>query len=299
MSFWQSQNWKKLILNAHQAQKTFLIDDILVEKRSIWLWKYWLFALWIWEKQKINEKKIIELCKRENALFVQIETFWVDRKINLELKNFHSWYYKKFITPYTAYIDLTKTSDEILAEMKPKWRYNIKLAAKKWVEVFEAEKTSKNVEIFYNLMLQTTSRDDFSGNTLNYYKTFLQEVTSSRLLLAKKDDEIIAGWIFVFEKDISIYYYWASTSQKQYRNLMAPYLLQWEAIKIAQEMGSKIYDFLWIASPEEENSPLAWVTDFKLKLTPNIKEVSKSYIYIHKKLSYKIFLIIRKIKSIF
>jgi lipid II:glycine glycyltransferase (peptidoglycan interpeptide bridge formation enzyme) len=48
-----------------------------------------------------------------------------------ELEYFKTGYYKKFIPPYTAIIDLTKTEDEILAGMKPKGRYNIRLAEKK------------------------------------------------------------------------------------------------------------------------------------------------------------------------
>jgi lipid II:glycine glycyltransferase (peptidoglycan interpeptide bridge formation enzyme) len=40
-------------------------------------------------------------------------------------------YYKKFITPYTAVINLEKSEEEILARMKPKGRYNIRLSEKK------------------------------------------------------------------------------------------------------------------------------------------------------------------------
>jgi len=40
-------------------------------------------------------------------------------------------HYKKFITPHTAVIDLEKSEEEILANMKPKGRYNIRLAEKK------------------------------------------------------------------------------------------------------------------------------------------------------------------------
>jgi lipid II:glycine glycyltransferase (peptidoglycan interpeptide bridge formation enzyme) len=56
------------------------------------------------------------------------------KEIVLSSDNFKFWkidYYKKFITPYTALIDLEKTEEDILADMKPKGRYNIKLAKKK------------------------------------------------------------------------------------------------------------------------------------------------------------------------
>lgn len=299
MSIWQSHPWKKLLLTSNQAQNVFEIDWIFVEKRSIWFWKYWLFALWVSGKQKINEEKLIELCKLQNCLFIQLETFGVDEKINLELKSFKSWYYKKFITPYTAIIDVSKTEEEILASMKPKWRYNINLASKKWVEVFIAEKTQENIKIFYDLMRQTTKRDWFSGNTLEYYKNFLEIISESSLIFTKFEDKILSAWIFIFDKEVSIYYYWASTSDKNYRNLMAPYLMQWFAIQKAKKVWSKFYDFLWIATPWEKNSSLAWVTDFKLKFTSDIKKVSESYIFINKKCKYFIFQILKKIKSKF
>ncbi|MDR2639905.1 MAG: peptidoglycan bridge formation glycyltransferase FemA/FemB family protein [Candidatus Peribacteria bacterium] len=38
--------------------------------------------------------------------------------------------------------------------------------------------------------------------------------------------------MFVYTEDVAIYYYGASTSNEKFRNLMAPYLLQWNAILI-------------------------------------------------------------------
>jgi lipid II:glycine glycyltransferase (peptidoglycan interpeptide bridge formation enzyme) len=80
-----------------------------------------------------GQEQLIELCKKENALFLQVETINYNNKTPSPFKG-EGWgegYYKKFITPYTAIIDLTKSEDEILANMKPKGRYNIRLAEKK------------------------------------------------------------------------------------------------------------------------------------------------------------------------
>jgi len=304
MNIWQTKKWWEMLLASNQAEKIFYVDEIQIEKRSIWMKKYWFFIL-AWELEKISNKetfqKIKDLAEKENVLFVQVETLDYSEKkedIYKELFKDNIWYYKKFITPFTAVIDLEKSEDEILSDMKPKWRYNIKLARKKWVEVKSVEKTRENIQKYYELMLETTSRDNFSGNNLEYYITFLEKLENSELLLAYKDEEVIAGWIFVFDKEVSIYYYWASTSKKEYRNLMAPYLLQWEAILIAKSKNSKIFDFLWVANPNSKNDSLEWVTSFKKKLTPDIRKVSESYLFINKKFSYKIFKILRKIKSI-
>ena len=305
MSIWQTKKWQEMLKKSGQVSEFFEIDSILVEKRKVSMWEYWLFVLWL--DKEINKKtvnKLIELCKKENCLFFQIET--IDYLDNIFLPfskgvpeggGIISWYYKKFITPYTAVIDLEKTEEEILAKMKPKWRYNIKLATKKWVVSEIVEKTEENIKAYYDLMLETTSRDNFSWNSLEYYSDFLNNLENSKLILAKKDDKIIAGGIFIFDKEVSIYYYWASSSDKEYRNLMAPYLVQWEAIKYAKSIKSKIYDFLWVATPWDNNSELAWVTSFKKKLTSDIREVSNSYIFINKKIKYFIINTLRRLKK--
>ena len=67
---------------------------------------------------------------------------------------------------------------------------------------------------------------------------------------------------------------------------MASYLLQWEAVKEAKKRGCKTYDFLGIADPKDEKSPLAGVTDFKLKLTDETKEWPATQILVMRKIAY-------------
>ncbi len=297
MSIWQTKNWQEMLKKSWQVEDYYIVDNVYIEKRSIWLWYYWMFAIWVdlIDIQTSTYKKAIELSKNEACLFMQFETlhYWV--KINSNFNNIKSWYYKKFITPYTSVIDLSMSEDDILSKMKPKWRYNIRLASKKWVEVLEVEKNDKNISTFYDLMLETTSRDWFNGNNLDYYKTFLNTIKESKLLFAYYEWKVIAAGIFTYT-DVAIYYYWASTSDKKYRNIMAPYLLQWEAIKIWKEKWCKFYDFLWVSTPWDKNSSLVWVTDFKLKLSKDVRNVSESYIYINNKIKYYLLQLIRKIK---
>ena len=309
MSIWQTKIWWEMLIDSGQAEKIFEINWIFIEKRKVSLWEYGLFVLWL--EKELNEKDVnemIELCKKEKALFLQIENLdynsinWTN--INLPFSKgvpkgggIKSWYYKKFITPYTAVIDTTLSEEQILSNMKPKGRYNIKLAEKKGIEVIEVQKSDENIRLFYNLMLETTSRDWFNWNSIDFYKIFLNSLDNSKLLLAYYEWQVIAWWIFIFDKEASIYYYWASSWDSKYRNLMAPYLLQWEAIKIAKSTWSKIYDFLWVAWPDDINSPLAWVTDFKKKFTSDIRYISDSFIYINKKSKYFLINTVRKVKT--
>ena len=299
MSIWQTKSWQEMLQKSWQVEKSIYLKNIFIEKRKVSLWEFWLFTLWVDYKDIPKDflDEIKNLCKVENALFFQIETLDYKHFEEKDLDWFEKKYYKKFITPFTAIIDLEKSEDEILADMKQKWRYNIRLAEKKWVKIMEAEKTEKNIKIFYDLMMETTSRDNFFWNTFDYYKIFLDELPYSKLLFAYFEGKIISAWIFVFLENEAIYYYWASTSEKQYRNLMAPYLLQWKAIQIAKEKWIKIYDFLWTAWETEKNSPLAWVTDFKLKFTKQSQKVSESFLFINKKFKYKFIKFLKKLKK--
>ncbi len=178
--------------------------------------------------------------------------------------------------------------------MKPKGRYNIKVASKNGVQVKQVWKSKENIQKFYDLMQETTSRDNFFGNTLTYYQKFLQQ-EHAQLFFAQHEDDLIAAGIFIQDKETMYYYYGASSSQK--RNLMAPYLLQWSVIQHAKALGCSLYDFLGIASPDDTDSSLAGVTDFKLKLTPDTRKVSESFLYIHKKWKYTVIQFLKNVRK--
>lgn len=281
-----------------QAEKICYVWDIAFEKRSLGGGYFWLFALGVESGVTFDGGEIQKLAREEGVLLVQVESIFYNDGFEMQADGFEKGYFKKFITPYTAILDLQKDLDVLLSEMKPKGRYNINLAEKKWVVAFEAEKTDENIKIFYDLMLETTTRDHFSGNTLEYYKHFLRMIPESSLIFTKYEEVVLSAGIFIFGQEVSLYYYGASTSDKTYRNLMAPYLMQWFAIERAKAKGSKYYDFLWVASPGDDDSPLAWVTDFKLKFTKVATYCSESMLYIPSFWKYRCFVFGKKIYGI-
>lgn len=306
-TFWQSKGWVKAILKSEMAEKVFIIPHydtvirthkaLIVEKRQVAMWEFGLFALWVNSDLDDYETSLVALCKRENALFVQIEDIDYDWLYDIDTHFMRKGSYKKFIEPWTAVIDLTKSEAEILAAMKPKGRYNIKVARKKWVDVREYEATDKNIDKFYSLLEETTERNNFAQNSKKYFKKFLKKVDWAKLYLAKSNSDVVAGWIFVQRWDAFIYYYGASTSNPNYRSIMSPYLLQMTAILDAKNAGARIYDFLWVAKPSAKGVKLSGVTDFKMKLTNDARFVSDSYIFVNKKLKYALIKFLKFIKS--
>lgn len=175
----------------------------------------------------------------------------------------------------TQCIDLTQTEDEILKQMKQKGRYNVRVAGKKGVEVVkigdslntlrqaqgtEKKKAQGSLKVFYNLLQKTTARDGFQGHPQEYYENMMKYLGSDAVLyLAKYEERYVAGIIVTFADEVATYYYGAS--DHEYRKVMAPYLLQWQAIQDAKSHGCVVYDFLGISASPDDG--LAGVTRFK------------------------------------
>lgn len=204
----------------------------------------------------------------------------------------HNFNVKPIIPEFTNILDITKTDDELLAGMKPKGRYNIKLAEKKGVIVREG--TPEETEEFYHLLKITTQRDGFRANGLEYYKSFINDLSFARFMVAVYENEIIAGGIFTYSGKQALYYYGASANHK--RNVMAPYLLQWEALRYGKTKGCTYYDFMGIANPQNSSDTLAGVTDFKLKFGNGVTQFLPAYDIIFNPLKYRLYQLALKIK---
>ena len=304
---WQTLWWNLMLQKTSYAQKWIfiwafegaeLVNYAIIEKRSVWMGMFWNFIIgwplnWKYLDKILSEVKISS--KEENAIFTQIEPL-----NEISFPESEKWAYKKFIEQHTAIIDLTKTEEEILADMKQKWRYNIKVAEKSSVTVEEVELTEENIKIFYSLLEETKSRDEFAINSLGYFQDFasyLKKSSLGKLYFAKKDWEVLASGMFVHFWKYALYYYWASTSDNAKRKYMPAYLLQWTAIKNAKEAWMEVFDFLWIADPEDKKSHLAWVTDFKLKLTNETIKWPESRIIVRSCFKYALLKIKKAIKG--
>ena len=217
----------------------------------------------------------------------------------LSLSTFHYPLSTRHVQPEaTRIIDLTKSENDILAQMHPKGRYNIALAKKHGIEVTEGSKD--DIDNFYELLVSTGHRDGFRISQKSHYARFLSDLKGSFLLMGKYKGRPIAsllGLVWPSTQEMrrgedaglagpasgatplregwahgrdtvggpsAMYYYGASSYE--HRNLMAPYLLQWEAMRRAKAQGCLRYDLLGI-SPDKALPDDPWwgITDFKRK----------------------------------
>lgn len=199
----------------------------------------------------------------------------------------------------TLILDLTLDEEELLKQMKPKGRYNIRIAQREKVKVFE----SKNAEDFYKILEETTERDKFSSHPLSYYQNMLEGLGDSvKLYLASVVTEdgvekIIAGGIFVFMDDTCTYYYGASSDK--HRDKMAPYLIQWKAITEAQALGFKKYDFLGIAPEASRNHPLEGVTRFKKQFGGEVVNYPSAVDIVYRPFVYAVYWLYKMLQKVY
>ncbi|HLX58812.1 MAG TPA: peptidoglycan bridge formation glycyltransferase FemA/FemB family protein [Ktedonobacteraceae bacterium] len=180
----------------------------------------------------------------------------------------------------TIVLDLAAGDDSLLANMKEKWRYNIRLAGRKGVQVRVA-RTQEDVEAWYRLLQITGRRDHFGIHTFDYYWRAWQLFAprqQAQLLLAEYEGQLLAGIFVGCMARQAIYLYGASSNE--HRNLMPNYLLQWEAIRWAREQGATSYDFWGIPQTDDAGEAMAGVYRFKSGWGGRIVHFAGSYEYV-------------------
>lgn len=155
-----------------------------------------------------------------------------------------------------------KTEEEVMAGFHQKWRYNIRLAARKGVVIKEG--TMEDLKDFHKIMIETGNRDGFITRPLEYFEKMYDNLVPGghmKLLMAYYEDKPISGVIPIFYGNKTWYLYGASSNQ--HRNLMPNYLLQWEMIKMAIARHDDIYDFRGVSGVVDENHPQYGLYRFK------------------------------------
>jgi len=236
--------------------------------------------------------QLLDIANRHRCLYIKVEPPWEKNEPYKE-ELLKLGFKKTSLATQpdtTLLLDLTQSEHELLKQMKPKGRYNIKIAKKHSVtyQVFtEKEKGSdKALQDFYKMLEETAKRDHFGIHDFEYYQNFLKVLSpQNRLFLAYKDNTVVAGILAVFFDDTVTYYYGASANKS--RETMATYGLQWHVITTAKSEGYHVYDFLGIA-PENagKNHPWQGVTDFKKKLGGSVYSYAGTYHFILKPFLY-------------
>ncbi len=200
---------------------------------------------------------------------------------------------------HTRILSLGAGEAELLAQMKQKTRYNIRLAEKKGLDIRAmAAPSAGEIDTFYALIEKTTERDGFSAHPKRYYHQLinaLAEDNAGLLYLAYQGEAPVAGILVGLAGRQATYLHGAS--DYAYRQLMAPYALQWRAIRDARVAGCAAYDF-WGTAPVGAGAghPWAGVTRFKEGFGGEAREYVGTMEYPVAPFLYRAYCLAKKIK---
>jgi len=203
--------------------------------------------------------------RRSHAVFIKVEPPWRDSDPCR-----HEWLARYGFQPSdatiqprrTIVVDLTPDEDTLLAKMKSKWRYNIRLAERKGVLVKQVG--AEGVPTFYDLMRITAERDEFGIHSAAYFHRALELFAPSgraALFLAYLDGEPLAGLMAFAFHGRAWYMYGASSNR--HRETMPNHRLQWHAMLWAKAKGCREYDLWGIPDVDPDSHALAGVGRFK------------------------------------
>lgn len=231
---------------------------------------------------------LIDYGKKNNFIFFKIEPYL---KVN-DLKEFdkrliHS---KNPLFPkWSMFLNLDKDEDALLKDLKPKTRYNIRLAKKKGVVVKEVT-NEKGFNDFIKLYFDTCKRQKYLGHNKDYHKKIFLNLkdNQSHLLIAYYNEKPLAAYeLFLFN---NVLYYPYGGSSLEHRNLMAANLLMWETIKFGVKNKVKYFDMWGSLPPKYKNSdPWAGFTKFKEGYNAQFIEFIGSFDLVINKFYYHIF----------
>lgn len=268
-AFLQSELWQKI--QTAEGKKTMRVGDALVVEVSLpfQLGHYWYVPRYPMKSDASGWKQIRAEALKQNVWWIRVEPA-TDNLLS-EIKQHFT---DQVICPVadvqpreTLSIDLSQSVEEILADMKPKTRYNIGLSTKKGVEVALSREPT-DIDAFIRLTGLTAQRSGIRSHGSRHYKTLVNVLgrENGALWIARYKGEVIAALLEVFYADVALYLH--GSSSNNYRECMAPFALQWNAIQEAKRRGLRWYD-LGGVNTRDSKSSLRGVTRFKQGFAKN------------------------------
>ena len=256
----QSWEWGEFREKAGNEVVRFPFGQVTLHKIPGTKYKVGAFIKGPMPTQKMLSK-LKEFAKKNNLIFIKLEPSFARAtegqakfgKIIKLLKENGCVPGKTLFTPTSFWIDLIKSEDELLKSFTSKTRYNIRLAQRKGVEVAE-DNSDMAFDKYIKLTRETVERQGFYSHTEKYHHLMWQTLhkgmieskkePTARLLVARYKGQIITTWILIAWHQFLYYPYGASSSNSEYKPLMANNLIMWEAIRYGKKLGLTTFD-LW------------------------------------------------------
>lgn len=296
----QGWNTHKLTLDGYDQPISFLDRELALGKRMIYAPEVGLSS----SIPAKDLKHLAEAMRRKvpQAIFLRFEVLAQASEIgegSLVADLTNAGFIKAFeeVQPeHRQWIDISGDETTILASMKEKGRYNVRLAGRKGVTTRISQDT-KDIEVFYNIFKETAERDGFSIRSQGYFHalaTMLFEQDLGELVIAEHEGQPLAALIITYYDGLASYLYGASSNQ--HRNLMAPYAAHFAAIQSAKKRGCTTYDLLQVKPPHAEGHKYAALTRFKEQFGGQRVDLIGSWDYVYQPVWYQLFTLAEKLR---
>lgn len=195
-------------------------------------------------------EEIKRIAKSQNCIFVRVRP-------QVESNDFSRNIFKQngFINApmhlhaeLTSQLDITKSENDLLKQMRKTTRYEIKKAIAQGIKI-TTTKDPTAIKEFYGLQIQTAKRQKFVPFSYEFlyrqFKTF-SEGNHALLYEAWLEKTLLAQAFIIFYGQETVYHYGASTDEG--RKYPGAYLIQWDTILEAKKRRMTRYNF-WGVSP--------------------------------------------------
>jgi len=165
----------------------------------------------------------------------------------------------------TLCVDLRPAEASILAQMKPKGRYNIRVAQRHGVSIVQ-DTSDRGLTDFLSIYQAMTERQELEPKPPDYFETLVNLLSSFQkgsVFFAEYQGARLAAAVVVYFGRRATYFFGGSLDQ--HRDVMAPYLLHFEIMRRAKAMGYDWYDLWGVAPASEPNHPWQNISVFKRK----------------------------------
>lgn len=243
--------------------------------------------------EKINLWEISKIIKKYEPIFVKIEPIDPNKKLVKKLKSQGFRQDLWSIEPTkTLIIDLNLKKDQIFSAFKPKWRQNIRFAAKNGVSV----KHEDDITTFINIWQQNAKNKGRLIEKPEQTRVFWEEFKKQNkafILTAFFKGETIASALLIFWKETC--HLWHLGYTGKHPQLKSLYLLVWESILFAKSKGMKNFDFEGIEDPRYSYSKKTHASYFKKGFGGKEKEYPGSFIKFYNPTASLIYQIVSRI----
>ncbi len=265
-----------------------------------------------WKDKKLVKKvidKISEIARKEKCVFVRIrpqlyateENLKILGNLGLRKSPMH------LAAEHTVMIDLTKTEEELMANMRRQTRYEVRRANKLGIKV-TTDRSEEIFNEFHQIQLETAKRQNFIPPDLatlnaekNAFKDNIQiytaKISESALEESseKTGEKTLAYGLIIKDGREGDYYEAASTDLN--RKLPGAYALIWQAMKDLKAEGYERFNLWGIAPKNQPNHRYAGVTTFKTGFGGEIVEYVPAHDIIISKTGYLKDLIVEKARK--